>query len=64
MATAADLDRPADSAEAFREEARAWLAANFDPALRGNDNAMSAVDGPSAETDAQRKWREAMGDKG
>ena len=64
MATAADLDRPADSVEAFREEARAWLAANFDPALRGQDNAMSAVDGPSAETDAQRKWREAMGEKG
>ncbi|QKS01543.1 acyl-CoA dehydrogenase [Sphingomonas sp. CL5.1] len=64
MATAADLDRPADSLDDFRKEARAWLEANFDPALKGHDNAMSAVDGPTAETPAQKKWREAMGDKG
>ncbi|WP_298668893.1 acyl-CoA dehydrogenase family protein [uncultured Sphingomonas sp.] len=64
MATAADLDRPADNLETFRDEARAWLGENFPAELRGHDNAMSAVDGPTAETPAQRKWREAMGDKG
>ncbi|MFW2852139.1 acyl-CoA dehydrogenase family protein [Sphingomonas sp. TX0543] len=64
MATAANLDRPSDSLESFRQEARAWLEANFTPELRGADNAMSAVEGPSEETPAQRKWREAMGDKG
>ena len=64
MATAAELDRPADALEGFRQEARAWLEANFDPELRGKDNAMSAVDGPTEETPAQKKWREAMGEKG
>jgi alkylation response protein AidB-like acyl-CoA dehydrogenase len=64
MATAAELDRPADTLDAFREEVRAFLAENFPTELRGNDNAMSAVDGPTEETDAQRRWREAMGAKG
>ncbi|MEH3037409.1 MAG: acyl-CoA dehydrogenase family protein [Sphingomonas adhaesiva] len=59
MATAAaELDHP------FRQEARTWLEANFDPSLRGKDNAMSAVDGPTEETPEQKKWREAMGEKG
>ena len=64
MATAAELNRPADALDGFRQEARAWLEANFDPELRGKDNAMSAVDGPTEETPAQKKWREAMGEKG
>lgn len=64
MATAAALDRPSDSLEQFRQEARAWLAANFAPELKGNDTAMSAVEGPTQETPAQRAWREAMGAKG
>jgi len=31
MATAADLDRPADAADAFRAAVRAWLEAHFHP---------------------------------
>lgn len=64
MATAADLDRPADSLDGFRQEARAWLEQHFTPSLRGADNAMSAVDGPTEETPDQKAWREAMGAKG
>jgi alkylation response protein AidB-like acyl-CoA dehydrogenase len=63
MATAA-LDRPADALDDFRQEVRSWLAENFPAELRGKDNAMSAVEGPSEETDAQRRWREVMGEKG
>ncbi|MDQ2879643.1 MAG: acyl-CoA dehydrogenase family protein [Pseudomonadota bacterium] len=64
MATAADLDRPADTLDAFRDEARAWLAAHFPPALKGKDNAMSAVDGPTALSPDEEAWKKAMGDKG
>lgn len=64
MATAAELDQTADPQDAFRQEVRAWLEANFPPSLRGRDNAMSAVDGPSEETPEQKAWREAMGAKG
>jgi alkylation response protein AidB-like acyl-CoA dehydrogenase len=64
MATAAEIDRPADALEGFRAEARSWLEANFPPALKDADNAMSAVEGPNDETPDQRKWREAMGAKG
>ncbi|MEW3881690.1 acyl-CoA dehydrogenase family protein, partial [Pseudomonas aeruginosa] len=64
MARAAELDRSADTIDAFRAEARAWLEANFPQSLRGKDNAMSAVDGPTEETAEQKAWREAMGAKG
>ncbi len=64
MATAADLDRSTDPLETFRQEARAWLAENFPESLRGKDGGMTAVDGPTAETPEQKKWREAMGAKG
>ncbi|WP_085809582.1 acyl-CoA dehydrogenase family protein [Sphingomonas sp. TZW2008] len=64
MATAAELDRPTDTLDTFRQEARAWLEANFPQSLRGKDNAMSAVDGPTDETAEQKQWREAMGAKG
>ncbi|SEJ06045.1 Acyl-CoA dehydrogenase [Sphingomonas sp. OV641] len=64
MASAAELDRSTDSLEGFRQEARTWLEANFPQSLRGKDNAMSAVDGPTDETSDQKAWREAMGEKG
>lgn len=64
MATAAELDRPAEALEGFRAEIRAWLEANFPPALKNADNAMSAIEGPSEETPDEQKWREAMGAKG
>ncbi len=64
MATAAEQTRPADAADDFRQEVRGWIEANFPASLRGSDNAMSAVEGPTEETPDQRRWREAMGDKG
>ncbi|WP_066780053.1 acyl-CoA dehydrogenase family protein [Sphingomonas sp. CCH5-D11] len=64
MASVAELDRSTDSLEGFRQEARTWLEANFPQSLRGKDNAMSAVDGPTDETPDQKAWREAMGEKG
>jgi alkylation response protein AidB-like acyl-CoA dehydrogenase len=63
MATLADAPA-AGTDDAFREEVGAFLAENFAPELKGNNNALSAVEGPSAETPAQKKWREAMGERG
>ncbi|MDF7773821.1 acyl-CoA dehydrogenase family protein [Sphingomonas sp. AOB5] len=64
MATAPEIDAPANPLEAFRTEARDWLAANFSPDLRGKDNSMSAVEGPNDDTPEQAAWKKAMGDKG
>jgi len=64
MATAADLDRPADAADAFRAAVRAWLEAHFPPDLKGKDNAMSAIDGPTSLSADEAAWKKAMGDKG
>jgi len=64
MASAAEVEAPADGLDQFRAEVRDWLAANFPRALRGKDNAMSAVDGPSDPTPEEEAWRKAMGDKG
>src|SRR3954471_18230713 len=49
--------------EAFRTEARDWIAANFPPALKGKGNPMMTEERtkPSAEQEA---WRKAMGEKG
>src|SRR3954452_13363547 len=49
--------------EAFRTEARDWIAANFPPALRNRGNPRMTEERvkPSAEQDA---WRKAMGEKG
>lgn len=62
MATAADLST--EPLERFREEARAWLAENFPPSLRGRDNAMSAVEGPGEQNEDEARWQKAMGAKG
>ena len=64
MATAADAETRAEPLEAFRAEARAWLAATFPPSLKGKDNAMSAVEGPTEPTPDEAAWKKAMGDKG
>jgi alkylation response protein AidB-like acyl-CoA dehydrogenase len=64
MATAPELDTPATALDAFREEARAWLAENFPPALKGKDNAMSALEGPSDPSADEIAWQKAMGEKG
>ena len=50
--------------DSFRSEVRDWLAANFPASLKGKDNAMSAVEGPTNETPEQAAWRKAMGEKG
>ncbi|RDE06772.1 acyl-CoA dehydrogenase family protein [Sphingomonas aracearum] len=64
MATAAELDRPASSPEDFRQEVRSWLAENFPPTLKGMDNALASVEGPTEETPEMTAWRRAMGEKG
>lgn len=64
MATAPELDTPATALDGFRAEARAWLAENFPPALKGKDNAMSALEGPSDPSADEAAWQKAMGEKG
>ncbi|MBC2778483.1 acyl-CoA dehydrogenase family protein [Parasphingopyxis marina] len=54
----------AESLEQFREEARAWLEENFDPALKGRHNPMGMVDGPTDMSPDMVKWREALGERG
>ncbi|MBW8813122.1 MAG: acyl-CoA dehydrogenase family protein [Caulobacterales bacterium] len=50
--------------EDFRAEARAWLEANFPPALKDKAGLMAAVmDGPEPDGDLGR-WKAAMGAKG
>ncbi|MEO6217058.1 MAG: acyl-CoA dehydrogenase family protein [Sphingomonas sp.] len=64
MATAADLDRAADSIDAFRSETRAWLAENFPPSLKGKENPMATVEGPTALSADEETWKKAFGEKG
>jgi alkylation response protein AidB-like acyl-CoA dehydrogenase len=47
--------------DAFRIEAREWLAANFPQSLRGKAPAMEGPEERSADRDA---WKTAMGEKG
>jgi alkylation response protein AidB-like acyl-CoA dehydrogenase len=64
MATLAEPATGADSLDQFRTEVRDWLATNFPASLKGKDNSMSAVEGPTNETPEQAAWRKAMGEKG
>ena len=64
MATAADLDRPADSIDDFRKETRAWLETNFPPVLKGKENPMATVEGPTALSADEAAWKKAFGEKG
>jgi alkylation response protein AidB-like acyl-CoA dehydrogenase len=64
MATLADPQAQADPTEAFRLEAREWLAANFPAALRGRDGSMSAIEGAGELDPDQAAWKQAIGDKG
>ena len=63
MATQVDIAQKSD-AEAFREEVRQFIAQHFPDELKGKGNALASVEGPSAETEAQKKWRTAMGSRG
>jgi alkylation response protein AidB-like acyl-CoA dehydrogenase len=49
--------------EAFRTEARDWIAANFPAALKGRGNMMMREERSEPDAD-QEAWRIAMGDKG
>ncbi len=54
----------AEPLEQFREEAREWLEANFDPALKGRHNPMGMVDGPTDMSPDMVEWRKRLGEKG
>lgn len=64
MATALTADAPTDPLDAFRQEARDWLAAHFPKALAHKDGGMSAVEGPHDPTPDEAAWTKAMGEKG
>ena len=64
MATLAEVPVGTDPLDAFRAEVRAWIDANFPKSLKGVDNTMSAVEGPSDPSPDEERWREAMGEKG
>ncbi len=63
MATLAE-PKDVSTEDAFREEVRTFLAENFPPELKGKGNALASVEGPTAETELQKQWREAMGARG
>lgn len=63
MATLAE-PRTTSPLDDFRGEVRDWLAANFPPSLKGKDNSLASVEGPTHETPEITAWREAMGAKG
>jgi alkylation response protein AidB-like acyl-CoA dehydrogenase len=63
MATLAE-PQAADADAAFREEARGFLAEHFPPELEGKANLLASVEGPTDESPAQKRWREAMGSRG
>jgi len=64
MATAPELEIEANPIDAFRAEARAWIAANFPPALKGKDNSLSSLEGPTDLSPDEIAWQAAMGEKG
>nr|WP_237452088.1 acyl-CoA dehydrogenase family protein [Qipengyuania algicida] len=55
---------PASDLDSFRDEVRQFLAENFPAELKGTNNALSSVEGPTEESPAQKQWREAMGERG
>jgi alkylation response protein AidB-like acyl-CoA dehydrogenase len=52
------------SEDAFRTEVRQFLTAHFPAELSGTGNMLAGLDGPSNETPVQKKWREAVGERG
>ena len=63
MATQPDIDLHSEE-EAFRTEVQQFLAEKFPEKLKGKGNALSAIEGPDEESEAERAWREAMGERG
>lgn len=64
MASLAETTPSAEALDAFRLEAREWIAANFPPSLKGVDLSRSALEAPSDKSPDREAWRIAMGDKG
>ncbi len=64
MASLAEPSPSAEALDAFRIEARDWIAAHFPPALKGVDMSRSALEGPSDKSADKEAWRIAMGEKG
>jgi hypothetical protein len=64
MATAPDIDAPANPLATVRAEVREWIAANFPPELKGKDNAMSAVEGPHTNSPDGRRLAKGDGREG
>ena len=57
-------DAGTDPLDAFRAEAKAWIAANLPPSLKGR-NQMEYQVNPALTKEADfQAWRQAMGDKG
>ena len=50
--------------DAFRNEVREFLAEHFPEELKGKGNLLAGLDGPTNESPAHTKWREAVGDRG
>ena len=63
MATQPDIDLHSED-DAFRADVQQFLANHFPDELKGKGNLLSAVEGPTDESEAERKWREAMGERG
>ena len=64
MASLAEPSPSAEVLDAFRVEARDWIAAHFPPPLKGVDLSRSALEGPSDKSAEKEAWRIAMGEKG
>ena len=64
MATAANLDASVNPLDAFRKETRAWLEAHFPPSLKGRENPIATIEGPTALSADEAAWKKAFGEKG
>lgn len=64
MASAAETDVAVTPIDAFRQETRAWLEAHFSPSLKGKENLMAVVEGPTSLSDEEAAWKKAFGEKG
>ena len=64
MATAADIEVSTDPIDAFRHEARDWLAANFPRSLANQPMTLSSLESPGEVSADEAAWTKAVGDKG
>jgi alkylation response protein AidB-like acyl-CoA dehydrogenase len=64
MMASAPADTAQSDSDTFRAEVRQWLEANFPASLKGNDNSLSSVEGPTDESADEKAWREAVGAMG